>query len=322
MQVGRSARSRPRRPWLAGKHLEAAGYALKDAGTGTADEVGSLERWQLGQPYACAPQVGALFRRASVCYIEADRAQTAADALSHGGARRSGSAAHQRPLLSLAPQRARFCAGKALEPLDGSLAVELYLEACGVYEEEGKEVFAMDIYRAAAAAMVRQEKFHEAITVLLRHAGVRARAHVPPPPRGAGLTRVTRRRPLLQSCDRVQSYASLTRCYLSAIVVYLTLGEVAQAQEGYYDYMEVEQFERSEEARAAWELLDCYQQADLPRLKKVTAGGVFSSLEQCFIKLAKKLPVGDFGKQAAALNASRGGGPSEDAAALDDGDLT
>jgi len=216
-------------------------------------------------------QVAALFRRASVCYTEADRAQTAADALAHGG--------------------------KAVESLDGSLAVELYLESCSAYEEEGKEVFAMDTYRAAAAAMVRQDKLHEAVTVLLRHAG---------------------------SCDRVQSYAQLARCYLSAVVAHLSLGEVLLAQEGFYDYAQVEEFERSEEGRAAAELLDCYGQGDEKRLKKVVAGGVFSTLEQPFIKLAKKLPVGDFARQAAALNTSRGGGPSEDAAALAelDDDLT
>ena len=184
-----------------------------------------------------------------------------------------------------------------MEALDANLAVELYLEACGVYEEEGKEPFAMDTYRAAAAAMARQEKWHECVTVLLRHAG---------------------------ACDRVGSYASLARCYLSAVVVYLAMGEPVSAEHGYYDYMEVPQFEKTEEARACWELLDAYQQSDLEALKKTVGRGVFTGLEQVFIKLSKKLPLGDCARQAQQLNAARGGGPSQLAQELaaEDGDLT
>ncbi len=130
------------------------------------------------------------------------------------------------------------------------------------------------------------------------------------------------------------------------------MGDPVGAEHGYYDYMEVSraglspespelsssllslhhihfvrssqvpQFEKTEEARACWELLDAYQQCDLEALKKTVGRGVFTGLEQVFIKLAKKLPIGDFARQAAALNAARGGGPSADAAGLDDGDLT
>ncbi len=82
------------------------------------------------------------------------------------------------------------------------------------------------------------------------------------------------------------------------------------------------EFEKSEEAGAAWALLDAYQQADEAAVKKCVARGVFTGLEQVFIKLAKKLPLGDFRKQAAALNKSRGGGPSVEAEDLDDGNLT
>ena len=202
-------------------------------------------------------------------YAEASRPQAAAEALSHGG--------------------------KALEVLDSSLACELYLEACAIFEEENKEPFAMDTYRAAAAAMIRTERYAEAVTVLLRHAG---------------------------ACDRTGASASLARCYLSAVVTYLAMGEPVSAEAGYYDFMEVPQFEKSEEARAAWELLDAYQQGDEAAVKKCAARGVFTGLEQVFIKLVKKLPMGDFAKQAAALNKARGGGPSVEAAELEDDNLT
>jgi hypothetical protein len=86
----------------------------------------------------------------------------------------------------------------------------------------------------------------------------------------------------------------------------------------------VPEFERSEEAGAAWALLDAYQQCDAAAVKTCAARGVFTGLEQVFIKLAKKLPSGDFARQAAALNKARGGGPSVDAAELEEleGDLT
>ena len=243
--------ARPPRQWLAGKHLESSAGCAKDAGTATADELAGL------------------YRRASVLYIEASRAQTAADALVHGG--------------------------KAVEAKDAGLAVELYLEACALYEEEGKEPFAMDTYRAAASAMAKMERWHDCVTVLLRHAG---------------------------ACDATGSYNSLCKCYLSAVIVYLAMGDPVNAEHGYYDYMEVPQFEKSEEARAAWEVLDAYQQCDEAALKKAVSRGVFTGLEQVFIKLAKKLPIGDFKKQAAALNTARGGGPSAEAQDLDDDNLT
>ena len=115
---------------------------------------------------------------------------------------------------------------------------------------------------------------------------------------------------------------SLTCPQNAAVVTYLAMGDAVGAEAGYYDFMEVPQFEKSEEARAAWELLDAYQQCDEKAVKVCTARGVFTGLEQVFIKLAKKLPAGDFAKQAAALNKARGGGPSVEAAELDDGDLT
>jgi hypothetical protein len=131
-------------------------------------------------------QIAALFKRAAILYAEASRPQASAEALSHGG--------------------------KALEVLDSSLACELYLEACAIFEEENKEPFAMDTYRAAAAAMVRSERYGEAVTVLLRHAG---------------------------ACDRTGAGASLARCYLSAVVTYLAMGDPVGAEAGYYDFMEV-----------------------------------------------------------------------------------
>jgi len=70
----------------------------------------------------------------------------------------------------------------------------------------------MDTYRAAAAAMVRTERYGEAVTVLLRHAG---------------------------ACDRTGAGASLARCYLSAVVTYLAMGDPVGAEAGYYDFMEV-----------------------------------------------------------------------------------
>lgn len=153
----------------------------------------------------------------------------------------------------------------------------------------------MDTYRAAVACTVRTERYADAVAVLLRFAG---------------------------ACDRAGSHASLARCYLSAVVLFLAQGDPVGAQLGFDDYSAVPGFGRTDESRAAWELLDAYQQADPAAIRKAVGRGVFTGLEQCVIKLAKRLPVGDLKAQAAKLNATRGGGPSEDAAALQDDDLT
>jgi hypothetical protein len=59
-------------------------------------------------------------------------------------------------LLALKVKLGLYC--RAIETDRPEEAVKLYLEAISVFEEEQKEGLASDLYRAAAAAMIKSKK--------------------------------------------------------------------------------------------------------------------------------------------------------------------
>lgn len=167
-----------------------------------------------------------------------------------------------------------------LESVDLDLACQLFQEACEVYEEEGapsraimgtprkgppfspshlnsrdrvilvvftsfrkirsnpvrypcggaeKYHVAVDVYRQAAIAAIRQDKVDDAAALLLKNA---------------------------QACEKANAVVSQCRCYLAAVVTYLHGKDPVQAEACYNDCLGIEAFEKSEESRIIYELLD------------------------------------------------------------------
>jgi tetratricopeptide (TPR) repeat protein len=185
-------------------------------------------------------EVTDLYRRASELYIECGRPQPASDALAKGA--------------------------RAVEEAIPEEAVKLYTDACEILEEDGKEQMAFDLYRAAASAYIKLEKYIDAATILLR---------------------------LAVAADKCKANHSQCKAYLSAIIVYLYAHDFNQAEKCHNDCCQVDSFLSSDQNRAATKLLSAYTEGDVDEIKRIAQSSTISNLDHAIIRLARKLPTGD-----------------------------
>ncbi|WJX53385.1 hypothetical protein P8452_39383 [Trifolium repens] len=155
-------------------------------------------------------EVGDFYRRASELYIECGRSQPASDALAKGA--------------------------RALEDSQPEEAIKLYTDACTVLEEDGGEQMTFDLYCAAASLCIKQEKYTDAASFLLR----------------LGL-----------AADKCNATNSQTKAYLSAIIVYLYAQDFKQAEKCYNDCSQIDGFLRSDHGRCASKLLAAFKDGDI-----------------------------------------------------------
>ncbi|KAK4752395.1 hypothetical protein SAY87_021193 [Trapa incisa] len=167
-------------------------------------------------------------------------------------------------------------------------AVQMYTDACVLLEEDGKEQMAFDLYRDLTALYVKLEKYSDATTLLLRW----------------GL-----------AADKCNAINSQCKAYLSAIIVYLYLHDISQAEKCYNDCSQIDAFLRSDQNRCATKLLTAYNEGDVEEIKSVAQSSTIRHLDHVIIRLAKKLPTGDV--SSSLRNESK-----DDGEPLDENDLT
>ncbi|PNY05354.1 gamma-soluble nsf attachment [Trifolium pratense] len=185
-------------------------------------------------------EVGDFYRRASELYIECGRSQAASDALAKGA--------------------------RALEDSQPEEAIKLYTDACTILEEDGGEQMTFDLYRAAASVYIKQEKYTDAASFLLK----------------LGL-----------AADKCNATNSQTKAYLSAIIVYLYAQDFKQAEKCYNDCSQIDGFLRNDHGRCASKLLAAFKDGDIEEIKRITQSSIISNLDHVIIRLARKLPMGD-----------------------------
>jgi hypothetical protein len=81
-------------------------------------------------------------------------------------------------------------------------AAALYREAIDLYESDGKEGQAGDVFRQAVALLVKRQSWGDAVAMLMHFGEV---------------------------CDKTGANHSQSKAYLGAVVVWLYAGDVAQA---------------------------------------------------------------------------------------------
>ncbi|MCO5552098.1 hypothetical protein L7F22_005608 [Adiantum nelumboides] len=183
----------------------------------------------------------ALARRASNLYGECGMPQPSADALAKGA--------------------------RALEEGNPDEALKLYLDSCGILEEEGKEQMAFETYRAAMSLYLKKERHLDAANMLLRW----------------GL-----------AADKSKAVHTQCKTYLSAIIVYLYAHDLKQAEQCYNDCSQVDAFANSEHFSCAFELFRAYREGDAEGIKHtVKSSSVIPHLDHMIVRLAKQLPSGD-----------------------------
>ncbi|KAL3654622.1 hypothetical protein CASFOL_001607 [Castilleja foliolosa] len=206
-------------------------------------------------------EVSDFYKRASELYIECGRSQPASDALAKGA--------------------------RALEDAAPDEAVQLYVAACDLLEDDGKEQMTFDLYRAVTSVYVKLEKYTDAATSLLRWA---------------------------LAADKSNATHSQCKAYLSAIIVYLYAHDFQQAEKCHNDCCQVEAFLTSDQNCAATRLLSAYTDGDVEEIKRAAQSSIISNLDHVIIKLARKLPTGDVSAFRRA--------DAEEGEPLDEDDLT
>ncbi|KAK0578477.1 hypothetical protein LWI29_011052 [Acer saccharum] len=157
-------------------------------------------------------------------------------------------------------------AARALEEVAPEDAVQLYIDACVILEEDGKEQMAFDLYRPATTVYIKLEKYADAATLLLRW----------------GL-----------AADSCKATNSQCKAYLSAIIVYLYAHDIKQAEKCYNDCSQIDAFLRSDQNRCASKLLSAYMEGDIEEIKRLAQSSTISNLDHMIIRIARKLPTGD-----------------------------
>ncbi|KAI8524621.1 hypothetical protein RHMOL_Rhmol13G0162900 [Rhododendron molle] len=244
-------------------------------------------------------EVADFYRRASELYIECGRSQPASDALAKGA----------RVLEDTAPDE----------------AIRLYIDACEILEEDGKEQMAFDLYRAATSVYIKLEKYDDAATFLLRLGLAADKCNATHSQcKIECLLGVV----IVAATAALKDLVEVAEAYLSAIIVYLYANDFKQAEKCYNDCCQIDAFLSSDQIRCASKLFSAYTDGDVEEIKRVAQSSTVKNLDHMInlvnyldgfyrnkrlqiIRLAKKLPTGE----VSALKA-------EQEEALDEDDLT
>ena len=155
-------------------------------------------------------------------------------------------------------------AGKALEECDPAAASHVYSKAIEWVEDAGKDGTAADVYRNAVGHAVRSQRWPDAVAILVRFAA---------------------------SCLQINAVNTVCKSYLGAVVVWLHAGEANSAWATYQDALAVSEFNSSQEALAAEDLLNAYREADAEAIAAVIKRQhCFAHIEPPVARLAVKLP--------------------------------
>uniref|UniRef100_A0A2N9GBG8 Gamma-soluble NSF attachment protein n=1 Tax=Fagus sylvatica TaxID=28930 RepID=A0A2N9GBG8_FAGSY len=171
-------------------------------------------------------EVADFYRKACELYIVCGRTQLASDALAK--------------------------AARALEDDVPDEAIQLYIEAGSILEEDEKEQMAFDLYRAATCVYIKLEKYTDAATFLLRW----------------GLA--------TDNCNAINSQCE---AYLSAIIVYLYAHDFKQAEKCYNDCAQIDVFLGNDHGRCASKLLSAYSEGNIEEIKRVAQSSTISNLD-------------------------------------------
>eukprot|EP00250_Pteridium_aquilinum_P035350 c9204_g1_i1 orf=229-1125(+) len=191
-----------------------------------------------------------LYKRASNLFGECGMPQPSADALAKGA--------------------------RALEEANPDEALKLYMDSCGILEEEGKEQMAFDTYRAAMSLYLKRDRLLDAASLLLRW----------------GL-----------AADKSKAVFSQCKAYLSAIIVYLYAHDLKQAEQCFNDCAQVDAFANNEHSSCAYELLKAYREGDAEGIKHtVKSSSLIPHLDHMIVRLAKQLPSGDVEALVSSVN--------------------
>lgn len=157
---------------------------------------------------------------------------------------------------------------------------ELYTRACGLVEAQDKPHFAVDPFRKTLAFMVKNAMYKDALELLGR---------------------------LIAIFKQIDQHANVYKCYLSEIILILTMGDVALADKAYMRQLQEDAYLSSDECALAEDLVRAYKMGNEELLQTTIRKQGFSFLDNQISRISRKLTIyggSDSGSAAAALAAS------------------
>ncbi|KAG0314302.1 hypothetical protein BGZ99_008223 [Dissophora globulifera] len=205
-----------------------AGRALENGGT--------VCLQNLGQPERAAD----MFKRASELFMQNMTPDRAAEVLEKGA--------------------------KAMEPISVDAAMDLYIQACNIYESEDRAKFSTDTYKRTVSLLVKNKRFEKAIEILERLGKVQSSA-----------------------ANKSTYYKTL----LSIIIVQLAAGDEVEAGKRFQEFCGVEGFVRAEESAVAHAMLDAFEHRDQNYYNQAAARQHVGFLDNEIARLARNIIISD-----------------------------
>ncbi|TPX37469.1 hypothetical protein SmJEL517_g00564 [Synchytrium microbalum] len=175
-------------------------------------------------------------------------------------------------LIQNSPDRAAEClekAGKAMENTDSESAMEYYLQACDLFEEEDRGRFGTDTFRRTVGLLIIANKLDKAVALHERLADVFAKA---------GNT------------------ASFVKTALGVIIIALYNGDEVDAKNRMAKFNNMHGWISSQEGETADEMLRAYENRDSELLAQAVKRPWINNLENEITRIARLLAVPGGGK--------------------------
>ncbi|KAI8384375.1 uncharacterized protein BYT42DRAFT_493520 [Radiomyces spectabilis] len=148
-------------------------------------------------------------------------------------------------------------AGRALENIDVNAAIEMYSSACGLYEQEDRGRFAIDIFKKAISLLVKSKKYAKAVDMLHRQSVI---------------------------LQKLSSRTHIYKANLSIIILLLAIGDDVEAGKQFNAMC-------NEESDISQCLLQAYEDLDQELLEKTVRRQQVTFLDNEIVKLARTLTV-------------------------------
>ena len=166
-------------------------------------------------------------------------------------------------------------AGTALSEINPDAATALHLNAIKWIAESEKDHMFPDIYRQAILHAVKSRRWEDAVKVELQFA---------------------------VSSYSTRGYSTMSKSYLSAIVIALYSENGVLAWETYQDALGVPEFSQSDQAVAAQDLIFAYNKNSKDSLKSaISRHSCCQFLDNCIIRLVKSITNTNIDKTAESL---------------------
>ncbi|XP_036438755.1 N-ethylmaleimide-sensitive factor attachment protein, gamma a [Colossoma macropomum] len=172
-------------------------------------------------------------------------------------------------------------AGKLIEPVDLSKAVDLYQRAASVFENEERLRQAVELLGKASRLLVRQKKFDEAAVSLQKEKNM---------------------------YRDIENYPTCFKKTIAQVLVHLHRGDFVAADKCVRESYSIPGFSGSEDCVALEQLLQGYDQQDEDQVSLVCNSPLFRYMDNDYAKLALSLNVPGGGKKKKAAVAAPGDG--------------